>query len=959
MKKTTFLLLFLLFGQLLSAQEHHKQQFTIQKVRIVPNQSEDNQRFLEVYFDCQFKTLVKDLSKARYKFSVQIKTANGRAVYQDASNSVSALATANFDKGNKPYAESLRLRIPYSKISLEAGQNSLVMEWEAQSSDYPEAKRFPALHQHRFELEGLAADQKVSYSAQEFSIKDIKLEKAEMMGTRGVKFYFDLQAKHAYYEIENPKKIENPGDYYLFVLLKDSTGKVVYTPPSANRNFELRRQLVRPMPNERKGKAIVNEIEMFVPYQAIDMPSGEIYPIVEIYARNYDSTIVLPRIKAQKMLLIKPPAFNFEEQSFQISNFSYKDQQKHEGVGGLRIAFDAKMGFGGKDIGGSELDKQLRYYCFYATLTSENGVEVYRAPLSPERYQEGGYHYGILQPEKQNPQGKAEWLIPYKDILLDEGSQQVRLDIHASDLSGQRIIQKIYSQDISLEQVPTYFARLALQNSQVASAKQWPAASKDIPVMEDFIKLKGKEAAPNALWKVFVGKEEVFASRSNERKSSLSKEIAVFKTAEGDQIQVAVYDDKFNSPGKHLALVQLDNKAGADAQKPELKSGALLASSWNFQETAAPQIKRSELSLQNNYQHEGSTGVLLRFGYRIANFPTEGKLYVQILSKKPQVSQIQLMELARMVSGNARRDARGFFELKEAAQTLQIFVPHYAFPEGESPEAVLAQLGVRFYYDQFELQFGTSFDSTAIAFTQVEDISLSIESSEVIQQEGLTCARLRLRYRMPEAYFKDLKKGIKFEYQLQAGQEALHPLLQSNQKALDSFTLLPESHEGFFDLVLPYHLLAKALPEPYQLPFELQVNIPKLRHSPQSLVWEVPQERLLFTRWQMSELLREKVSYYPDVYWVVKLGGQEVFASAPQPESPSKPWKAEENFGIRLHPKDQIEVAIMETNAPRNRKAAVATWIGTVEMLKQQEGEIKIKAKNLKKATLKFRATSK
>ncbi len=49
----------------------------------------------------------------------------------------------------------------------------------------------------------------------------------------------------------------------------------------------------------------------------------------------------------------------------------------------------------------------------------------------------------------------------------------------------------------------------------------------------------------------------------------------------------------------------------------------------------------------------------------------------------------------------------------------------------------------------------------------------------------------------------------------------------------------------------------------------------------------------------------------------------------------------------------------METNAPRNRKAAVATWIGTVEMLKQQEGEIKIKAKNLKKATLKFRATSK
>ncbi|MGD1840365.1 MAG: hypothetical protein ACFB0B_05630 [Thermonemataceae bacterium] len=931
------------------AQElYRKQGFKISNIKIQPNQFNNDELTLIIQFDSKFRHVINNIRQSRYKFHIDLKDEQGRTVYQDTTNNVATLATENFEEPGTAFTEGLRIQIPYRKMQLEAGEHAVVAQFHARTGEYENPQRFPIIAKQAYTII-IPKNKEIPYADQEFTIPEMTMENEEILRVRGAKIRFDLEAAQAYYDIANPKDISNSGEFQIYVLLKDSLGNTVYHPPARRTMYEVQRKTVKPHPNPRKGNRIVEYMEFFIPYEKINMPAGAIHPIVEVYASNYDSTFVFPRIKAQQMLLVKPFNQPYESQTFDFTEWQTKDQQQQFGVNGFRVDFNCEIAFGGNDIAGSETDRNMGYYCLFATLENDRGAVVYRAPLVPKGSQRSKMHFAYLNPKKNELVHEDRLFIPYKDIDAPEGEQTLVLKLHACDYLGNHVIRDLKVDTIQINQPPTYFSKVRTEAVAVKPASEWDEKDPEISIAKSYLKQKGP-VAPDALWRIWVGRELVYESAKRRNARELKEEETVFRTADGDSVTFAVHDDTFMSYGQSIGTFQLANSPGASQQTfRNLNKGALDGGILHFSEVPLPQVRRNLLTVNTQQQWENTSGVLVDFAYRVTDFPTEGSLIV-----KPHLirnNQPLPLEQVWLKSGKATQNYKKELVVEEAAQTLTWLIPHYAIQEGD-------QVAAWFSYDQYDLDFGAVYDTTNLMLPEgLEDIQLKKPAITLDRRDGLMCLRIDCSYKIPTFYYKDLGKRIAVSYQLTAGEgNVLNDLVLSDSREVGK--LRPDKPEGTWYLYVPLHTLEQYAQneqnDHYEnLTYQLKLQIEDLQHGVQAFDLDLPKEKLKQITWRVESYERSKIIYRYG-YWTFAIGDRILHTSELQKLGANEPWQTDATAAARVHPKDRLEVAFWEATDKEGDVRRVATWRGTLEDLKKNSGTVKLKGDNLKKGVIEF-----
>lgn len=787
---------------------HHRQQFTIRNFQINSEDVHEGSRFVKATFDCYFKFPVKDLSNSRYKFYAVIKdAATGKVVYNNPRNYVAALATESFSQPGKAFSEGLILRVPHQELMLPPGKNQLVWELHARTGEFDNPKDFGSIYEKAFSIE-LQGNKSLDYTAQAFSFDHLLLQADAKSGTKGFNVRFNLKATHPHDAFLAPDRPAEAGTFFVGLIITDSTGQVVFQTTEGERWFE-RWAKIQPIENPKFDRQVIEEVELFVPYERLRLSPGNHQVDIQVVAYNFDRS---QRYNAgsQSLMVFKPKMYDYRSQTVNFTQLLISEKQKKQGLNGLLVSAQGTFSYGHEVIEGAGANPSLAYYCLYATLETEDGQLLYEPKNTPEYYfnQAASYHYLITKPAESMLHFSGDWLIPYKDIDLPAGKQEVWLVLHYTDLQGKVHKKGIHRQKVSFEQVARYRVRMQQSRLALRPYSAWSNERHNIPAYPQYIRKK----APNVFVQALAGKEIFGQSDIYPEAGEVPAQEFFAYAAEGDRLEWQIWHA--DPSRRHMLLTTYEWTARDNHQSLPLAKGVVESGTLDIENKPALAVMARSLSLSPSI-YQGVQGYEVSVVLRTRNFD-ESQTLLFVEYQDSSFAGKKSIPYIHLIKGNANIHPDGY-QLEAGTGEWKFFLPLYAVEEGKHIRVALKDKQANFMHAMLSVPLPATLPNTHL-------VRVSLVDSRKQKIEGIEHTVLRFHYEMPELVLADWGTRLRFYFHLRNEGTDISNIITQTQPVSEAGAFRPTLADGYFEIYIPTAKLCEL--KPAALSIEWRSNLP-------------------------------------------------------------------------------------------------------------------------------------
>ncbi len=329
--RTNIFIWLILFATNLVSQNPKIENFEIQNFKIDEAKSSREKSGINAVFDIKMISEENYFSKPYYFYAV-LYDVDDKIIYSNSNNYLKLYPKPSFDENNYSIYNLQRHFIAYAALSLTAGTHKIKYKLYV-ASDLGEI--------------GLLFEKEIiinvpilyNYDDQEFKINKLQVqENYEKYSQKGIFVSFICDFKFFTYQIKEYAELYYNANYYFYIKLLDTKSNTEYSINNPSFNLE-----------NIEVDVLSKRVEIFIPYNRINIVDGIYDMQVQLYASNYFNTINFGKLAETKFVMQQPKLYmaKFVMNSMQIV---YGEYDVTSTIGRLFSSKESNTGKGYPDV---------------------------------------------------------------------------------------------------------------------------------------------------------------------------------------------------------------------------------------------------------------------------------------------------------------------------------------------------------------------------------------------------------------------------------------------------------------------------------------------------------------------------------------------------------------------------------------------------------------------------------
>lgn len=450
-------------------------------------------------------------------------------------------------------------------------------------------------------------------------------------------------------------------------------------------------------------------------------------------------------------------AVEYKDQSITITNADVRKNEMRAGVQGIQLTCYAIFKYGDDNIKGAEESDYLRQYYFFIEIKrGDNSDRIFYPISNPDQENKETTFDEYFKVRVTNP-GKyyVRIFIPYHHFQLIPGFHKVNVSLNVCDEKSKYFWGNLFQTDITIEQPPTYMAKITLKNTRLVEKKYDMPANK-IPFFGLFVGGKNSKAGrglPDAAWKVKVGNDIMYESPINKNSLDVLAGSATFKISKGDPVKLIVFDEDYFKSDQEIGTINYysTNNIGKD-ERTNFAFEDVETSDIIFEKTIIPSISSMVLDYHVK-KHEGVTGIELEILYVMVGLQNEDAVMLRPVFRDKNGKTI-VPNFIKLVNTDFEINApTGNLVTKKNGPAKQVFfIPHYACSPYVYP-------GIEFIMDSYNKIIQSQFSRNKLTSFGIikDDVNIQAAAAEENSYNGYWGLKFPVVIDIPEMYYDDLK----------------------------------------------------------------------------------------------------------------------------------------------------------------------------------------------------------
>lgn len=446
----------------------------------------------------------------------------------------------------------------------------------------------------------------------------------------------------------------------------------------------------------------------------------------------------------------------YKDQSITITNADVRKNEIRAGVSGIQLTCYAIFKYGQNNIkGADESDYLKQYYFFLEIKKGENADRIFYPIHNPdEENKETTFDEYFKVRVEDAGKYYVRIFIPYHQFQLIPGFHKVNVSLSVCDEKTKYYWRNLYQTDITIEQPPTYMAKLTIKNAKLVEQKYDMPANK-IPFFGLFAggkKSKAGQGLPDASWKVKVGNDVMFESLVNKNSLEVIPGSATFKISRGDPVKLIIFDeDYFKSDQEVGSINYYSTEVGKD-ERNNYAFEKVETSDIIFEKTVVPAISSMVLDYQVR-KLNGVTGIEVEILYVMAGLMNNDAVMLRPVFRDKNGKTIIPSFIKLVETDFEANPATGNLVTKKNGPAKQVFfIPHYACKVDMYP-------GIEFIMDSYNEVIQSQFSRNKLASFGIikDDVNIQVAAAEENSYNGYWGLKFPVIIDIPETYYDDLK----------------------------------------------------------------------------------------------------------------------------------------------------------------------------------------------------------
>ena len=447
----------------------------------------------------------------------------------------------------------------------------------------------------------------------------------------------------------------------------------------------------------------------------------------------------------------------YKDQVITITNADVRKNEIRAGVQGIQLTCYAIFQYGEYQVkGADESDYLKQYYFFLEIKKGESADRIFYPLQNPDEENKETTFDEYFKVRVTSP-GKyyVRIFIPYHHFQLIPGFHKVNVSLSVCDEKSRYFWRNLYQTDITIEQPPTYMAKLTIKNAKLLEQRYDMPANK-IPFFGLFTggkKSKAGQGLPDASWKVKVGNDVMYESPINKNSLEVIPGSATFKISKGDPVKLIIFDEDYFKSDQEVGTINYysTNDVGRD-ERNNYAFEKIETSDIVFEKTLIPSISSMVLDYHVT-KYEGVTGIELEILYVMAGLQNVDAVMIRPAFRDKN-GKTFVPEYVKLVETDFELSAStGNLVTRKNGPAKQVFfIPHYACRAEMYP-------GVEFIMDNYNEVIQSQFSRTKLNPFGIikDDVKVQVAAAEENSYNGYWGLKFPVIIDIPPMYYDDLK----------------------------------------------------------------------------------------------------------------------------------------------------------------------------------------------------------
>ena len=708
---------------------------------------------------------------------------------------------------------------------------------------------------------------------QEFEVSNYKIIPPNSLTQRSkITFSFDLKMKHPFADYFNyPYKITP-----LVIYNGDTIFSEIFNYMEVNAKPYYKNENI----------AFEKDIKFTIPYEKINLLPGEYKTTFVINA--YNDYHNYGKIYEKQLNINMPELFEYDEQTFSVSDFYITDNYEKFDLRGINISFRNKFKFYSHQIKGLTNNNELQNYYFYIELFDENTNLQYSFFENEQNF------------HKQNVSKLVEnisFFIPYHAINLPKGEHSLTAKLKVADLNKSVLFSEIAETKFDIKQPFVYRAKLDLEYMEAIHRKY----DKSNVFGRAFSKRNSNvgKGYPDIFWILELGEIERYYSSRNKNSFVAYTGNPYFTITDADPIKISVWDFDALNRNEFISSVNVQNKSGENLISiNSFRNSRIKSLSYSFQKILSPYLKYQTITV-NPFEFNGVSGIEVNFEYQLSDIFEYDVFNIEPFFKNkntitPLNNFINLQENKYTIAHNSLKNS------------IKIFVPYYLLSSD-------TEIGFNVYSKNTECNLPKILYKEKINIPEINDISSKIKNIEAGAYKDIYGAIIYIDYDIPEQYLTDF--GLKnFLVNLKVNNETSKKdfststeLIEDEMSNLKEFTINSTHYKTIF---IPYYLIGESGSfNEFVINQTIRFNKTDMQVGKQDMKFHVTVPKLNQINFNKISLkLRKKVSY-EKIFIKIFHGNNKIVQTEKKSVSKIIKWNLESQIFV-MHPLDNIKIIV-------------------------------------------------
>lgn len=630
--------------------------------------------------------------------------------------------------------------------------------------------------------------QKAAYTDQEFMLKDLKMTEGKIAFQGNIEFNFKILGKYNRDEIEAEQGRLFPS-YSLKFFITDEHGDTLIRP-----SFEAMSQSFSFFDVDTgKFHSYSFGHNIKIPYNQFKK-EGNLSIILWGQAQNADGRIKLKPFKAAAFKIFIPKLHPLDQQQIKVSNLQASENiKKYNNDKGIVIGFSTNFTYDISELYSSK--ESLDEVLFYVDFTDAEGNPInstYDPRLVHNSKNRSTYY---IQQHQKNITKIGEIFVPYTQLFLPAGQQQIKYHINAISHSYSKEWKNLASGTFNINMPSVYFAKASIKNIQ-ARDKSYDVAGQDIPIINIFISSKSSSGKgyPDLFWTFGTKNINHIYTDVVNNSFHASDDSCSFQMLEDDVLFLDVYDYDTFSFNDAVGSFTIPKLTGQTTYRSTLKSGDVISGEISIKRKPRPQGKEMSIFAKST-NYNGISGY-------------------QIWGNVKKDPAIQSQTFIRLADGTNESPNWQVMSPMPANANFSYFIPAWDLPAG-------AGFGFGALDAEYKLPIMQKYVVPDKYFTESQDVKINIKQPQASIQNGTNGILLEIDVNYPMGITN--KKQCQFKYQFKelSGvdlKDVIEKLKMIGSPVCDGATCTMQ-------VFIPYYLLPEFSGKQMQALFESEMSI--------------------------------------------------------------------------------------------------------------------------------------